>query len=175
MFQDHWFTYFCKCYSMYFLINVTVTWYPILLIFLTLKICLIRQHTLYILLIIECLVKSYASTYNFHAIMRGLRNISWLRCSIFKIKTKDNANHLFFTVCCFNGLQQSHIKINTNTLTCQLYKNATFCFSNTHNTNSQQMNSALPSSAQLQHIQFVLHLDSPETFGSHVAYYIRKI
>jgi hypothetical protein len=34
MFQYHWFTYFCKCKSMYFLINVTVSWYPVLFIFL---------------------------------------------------------------------------------------------------------------------------------------------
>ena len=32
MFQGHQFTYFCKCWSMYFLINVTVSWYPIILI-----------------------------------------------------------------------------------------------------------------------------------------------
>ena len=50
MFQDHWFTYFCKCYSMYFLINVTVSWYPILLIFVTLKNRPIRWWTLYLAL-----------------------------------------------------------------------------------------------------------------------------
>jgi len=46
MFQDHWLTYFCKCYSMYFPINVTVSWYPMLLIFLTLKNRPIRWRTL---------------------------------------------------------------------------------------------------------------------------------
>jgi len=47
MFQDHWFTYFCKCYSMHFPINVTVSWYPILIDVLTLKKRAIRWRTLY--------------------------------------------------------------------------------------------------------------------------------
>jgi hypothetical protein len=94
-----------------------------------------------------CTGKPHACTYKFHAIiMKGLQNISRLRRSIFKIKTKDDANPLFFTVCRFNRLQQSHTEFNTNTHTYQSYKNATFCFSNTHNTNSQQMNSVIPSS-----------------------------
>ena len=67
-------------------------------------------------------VKPHSRTYNSHAIMRGLRNISRLRRSIFKIKTKDNANPLFFTLRHFDALRQSHIKIYTNTLMWQLHK-----------------------------------------------------
>ena len=127
-------------------------------------------------MLMACTGKPHARAHKFHAIiMRGLRKISRLRCSIFKIKTKDNAYPLFFTVCCSNGLQQTHNEFNINTRTRQLYKNAMFCFTNTHYTNSQQMTSAILSSAQLQHIQLALHLASPETFGLHLAYYITNI
>jgi len=103
----------------------------------------------------------HARAYKVHAITtKGLRNISHLRCFIFKIKTDDKANPPFSTVCCFNGLQQSHAEFNTNTRMCQPYRNAMFCFSNTHNTNSQQMTSVISSSAQVQHVQLALHVAS---------------
>ena len=126
--------------------------------------------------ITACMGKPHARAYKFLAIiMRGPRNISQLRCSIFETKTKWNASPLFFNVCCFNGLQQSHTEFKTNAHICQLYKNVMFCFSNTHNTNSQQTNSAIPRGALLQHIQQALHLARTETFNLHLAYYIRNI
>lgn len=61
------------------------------------------------------------------------------------------------------------------TLKCQLHRNATFCYSNTHDTNSQRNDSVVMSDGELHYNWLVLHGASLENFGSHLIYHDHSV
>ena len=88
-----------------------------------------------------------------------------LRICILKFEREHDANSPFPAIL---------LALNTDIRTCQLHKNATFSHSDTHHTNSQQINSTLPRDPQLKFIWLALHAASPGTFCSKLVSVVRK-